>query len=339
MGNRFNAGDYDLSEYVYPLGTNGDEGYGMYIEFDAFRQDYYEELIDNMGFRNLPFGDEITFGQLEILQEEHEILDWNKILDVIDYAPEYGSYFEIKEILLNSSEDVVEPMLGLIKEVVIGEFPDKETLRSILDEALTELGAPIGSVNEGDYDFPEEYSEFYVSPEELFDEYALDSQYFQSTSNVYEIIIHLEKQFSMADDEMVQVAIVFAMFSTVEAEYKRFLLSEAIPGFSDMTFNDLTNDKKIHIKSVVDKINVSVNSRQSIFKTLFPELPRNTRPEEPGGELRNAIAHGIDSVRIEDTKFIFPDKYDSNNTDEVEIEKIIQDIKDFAEQITELGLR
>ncbi|MBJ7694291.1 hypothetical protein C6P08_06895 [Weissella confusa] len=297
MAKLYNEEDYDFSDYVDVNTGYDDMVYGNYIDFDDFRQSEMESILMNLDIY-LPFGQQLTMDEFEELERDYPGPDWD----------------EVKGKLIDVGNDYYK-------------FPNENELTKFLNDFLSERHVPDGQVFEGEAEFPEKYGYYYSDFDE--DEYFDYGEDDNASLSTMEVIESLENKLSEMNDSLSKSAMLFAMFSSAEAHYKKYLLK------SVEELNSIQNDiVKKHLKStMIEQIESNRTVRLEMFKSLHPGVEEKDIPVEPHPKLRNALAHAIVDAKFEEGNVNFTLKGKNMS---VQLTDVIQQIKRFVTRVDSL---
>lgn len=295
----FNHKDFDIEVEVET--GNDDFVYGNYVDWDSFREENKEELIEYFDVS----------------------LPWEKELSVTEYCDLINQgCFKNTSII----EDYDLDRLPLIEQAsniseVIIEFPPFDN--KIISDIFDYFGVPSGM--EFEYELPEELQYWHNM---LNDDYDEDEYEYYKTNPLQFIdfentINEIKEKVCDASDDLSKKSLILSSMIISESLFKSILV-EKIPDETNIS----EFSKKILTKEINKKLRGNVELRNGLFKELYGEKA----PEQTWTNLRNSLAHDIESSTIEDQNVLFIN-LKTNEENNFSIDEIFSKQLEFGQEL------
>jgi len=262
---KFDYKDFDLEPYIgIEEGSRGNDGmiYGNYIEWDRFRDENRDELMNYFDV-SLPWGEELTlFEYFEVIKQE--------VFEDTTLIEDYG----FDELEFSSQTNVLSGItLQFIEE-------DDDIISAIFDY----YGVPSGTDYE--YELPEELQYWHSM---LEDDYQYYRRYPLEFNDYNQTIDEIKIKMQDTQDELTKKALLLSSFIISESLLKSMIV-RMIPVESHISpFNS-----KLLDDTISKKLRGSVDERNKFFKSLFG----SNAPNQDWTALRNSLAHDIEESRL-----------------------------------------
>ncbi|KQB82667.1 hypothetical protein [Leuconostoc lactis] len=311
----FDLDNYDLSPYVDTEVTRDDMPLGNYADFSSFRQDNYDQIINDIDVSFLPFNEYIDVQDLLHLEKQLPDLNWNSIKSKIEIVVESEN-----DPLLDRSyynEGILpEDFINLLTKSKYFYFPSLESLSDEIDEYMTKLGIPNSNDTYYESELPVEY-QYWPNQLDEFDEF--DEFYF-SKSNAKKTFMELTNIIHTTDSATIKLALIFSLLSISENYYKSYLANLA-------THNMPINNQYIK-KLIQAELERNMESRKKLYRGVNVD---EAILEEPQHILRNKLAHSFDEVSVDkDMNISYVHK---GNAQKVAITHVLDEIENFIDEL------
>lgn len=293
----FNHEDFDIETEVET--GNDDFVYGNYVDWDSFRKENEESLIEYFDV----------------------LLPWEKEISVSEYYDLINQdYFKNTSII----EDYDLDQLPLIEEAdniseVIIQFPSFNG--RIISDIFDYFGVPSGV--EYEYELPENLQYWHNMLKVDEDEY----EYYKSNPIKFidfeNTINEIKEKVVDASDDLSKKSLILSSMIISESLFKSILV-EKIPNetnISEFSKNILTSE-------INKKLRGNVKIRNGLFKELFGERA----PEQMWTNLRNSLAHDIESSTIEGENILF-NNLKTNEENSFSIEELFAKQLEFGQAL------
>ncbi|MGL4645215.1 MAG: hypothetical protein ACRCVH_12900 [Vagococcus fluvialis] len=271
---KFNIEDFidEMHEYVQVDQNKDDFVYGNYADWDEFRSDYEEELLEYFSI-NLPWDKGLTLDEYFLFLNQSSLTRTNIIED-----------FSLNDLEINDDATSTEELIVYFPEY------SKDIVNSIFDY----YEVPSGFANE--YELPEEF-QFWRS--ELYEEYEEYEMYVNHPiifDDYIESLADVKEKFSTIDDDLIRKSLLLSSFIISENFFKSIIVQKA-PSVEELD--------EFHSNIVVNHMNNQVNGTSTQRNKLFKKLYGKEAPKQEWIELRNALAHDIDSAKISEESITY----------------------------------
>lgn len=288
---KFNHRDWDIDTDV-EMG-NDDFIYGNYVEWDRFRYEREEDLLDYFDVE-LPWGKSLTLQEYTAITSQEIFKNLNLI----------------KEFLENGL--LTEDTNGLIKFIERNNKISDKLISSIFDY----YGVPSGT--EYEYDLPE-YLRYWESDFDYNDykKYPIKVDRYEETINQIFDDIYYNK------NELVKKSLILSSLIITESMFKSVIV-EKIP-----EDNEISEFGKEILQREINKIlRGNVDGKNTLFKKLYKEKA----PEQNWINLRNSLAHDIEGSEITKNEITYLNlKTDRRET--YFLTNLKKDLIDFCKEI------
>lgn len=300
----FDYRDWDI-EPMLDTGFSDDFIYGNYVEWDRFREENREQLLDAAG-AYLPLGEEISIDEF-VRFISQDIFQIN--IDLMEKV-----IGEIKLINGQAGSSIGDLRFNFISE-------DNRLIEDIINEFLDEYGVPSGTSYEET--LPEElkyWSDQNGDLYEIFNKYPVKLVDYQKNINdIYEMV-------KSQENDLIKKFLILSSLIITENMYKSVIV-EKIPG--EIFISDFS--REIFEKEIDRKLRGSLDSKEKLFKKLY-----NVKsPKQAWNDLRNSLAHTIDEVHIKGDII----KYINLKSDRIcdySIGDLMDDLLNFSDEIKEI---
>ena len=261
----FNPRDWDIETEVET--GNDDFVFGNYVEWDRFRDENEEELLDYLGV-DLPWGKSLTL---------HEYIDFIS-QDIFQKTNLIQEYIEDKLLMENTSELLYDISIKFIER-------NNEVSDNLISNIFDYYGVPSGM--EYEYELPE-YLRYWQDDFSDFDydnykKYPIKVEKYEHTINC------IFNDIDFATEQLIKKSLVLSSLIITESMFKSVIV-EKIP-----KDNEISEFGKEIIQSEINKILQGNNEgKNKLFKKLYKE----NAPSQNWINLRNSLAHDIESSSI-----------------------------------------
>lgn len=273
---KFNHMDWDIQPEV-EIG-NDDFIYGNYFDWDTFRIDEEENLLSSFDVR-IPWNKKITLKEYsefitqEVFENTSIISDYN--LDYLQIVTQ-GTWLSEIEI----------------------QFPTRTD--SNFDEMISAIfdyyEVPSGTAYE--YALPEEL-QYWNSA--LENEYEYYKKYPLTFSTYEQTLSDIQTKIHDTSDELTKKALVLSSVIITESLFKSVIV-EKIPKETEVT--QFSRD---FLSNEIDRIlRGSMDNKKKLFKKLF----KQNAPKQEWTDLRNSLAHDIESSSLLGNEITYKDQKD-----------------------------
>ncbi|GAB5052878.1 hypothetical protein [Pediococcus ethanolidurans] len=267
---KFNYEDWNIEPELET--GNDDFVFGNYVDWDRFRQDEEENLLAYFDIQ-LPWGEELFLSEyFELLRQE--VFQNTSIVEDCD--------LDKLEITTQSN---------IISEMVI-QFPRRKDSKSdeIISAVFDYYGIPSGT--EYEHELPEKLKYWHNMLENgyLESEYENYRKYPLKFGTYKKTISEIALKVSNTSDTLTKKALILSSFIISESLLKSAIVSKIPKETAISKFS-----KEILSKEIDNKLRGSVNKRNELFKQLFNEKA----PKQEWINLRNSLAHDIESSTIQ----------------------------------------
>lgn len=299
---KFNPRDWDINTEVE---TGSDDFvYGNYVEWDRFRRENEQALLDYFGIE-LPWGKNLT------LQEYIDFIS-QEIFQKTNLCKEYLE----KELLMdNTGAHLYNVSIKFIER-------NSKISDSLVSSIFDYYEVPSGTDYE--YELPE-YLRYW---EEDFSEFDYDNyrKHPIKVEKYEEIINDIFNKIDSNIDVLIKKSLLLSSLIITESMFKSVIV-EKIP-----QDNEISEFGKEIIQAEVDRILRGNNEgKNNLFKKLYKEKA----PNQKWINLRNSLAHDIESSSIikNEIKYI---NFKNKNEETYIISDIKQDLIEFCKEIKEI---
>lgn len=297
---KFNFKDFEIDPEMET--GNDDQVYGNYVDWDEFRENNEDELLQYFDIY-LPWDEDIDLEHYikfitQPLMKEFKGLLTERAFDTLKYKAD-----EVR----------------FINDIVI-KFPTKEP--SIVDEIFDFCGVPSGTDYE--YDLPEELQFWPAVLGHDDDDYLYFQNSTFSLDNHKEMLEEIEGKINEIDDELIQKSLLLTTMIFSEILLKS-LITKKIPN-SD-TLDDINN--KILNKSINKKLRGGIDDIRGFFNEVYGEKA----PKLKWAPLRNLLTHEFNNCTINDNNVYYTDQK-TQQTEYWNMELIIQQQKTFNSELS-----
>ncbi|MDG2958811.1 hypothetical protein [Exercitatus varius] len=296
---KFNHKDWDIE-----TGTqtgNDDFIYGNYVEWDKFRNEKEEKLLECFGII-LPWDKEITLSKyIEVISQ-----------DVFINTSIINDYLK-RNITFKNNDN-------LLYEIII-KFPSRNSEFSdkLISKIFDYYEVPSGTQYE--YELPEDLQYWNNSYEE--NEYQNYIDYPLKFEEYPQTIKDIKLKIERANDNLTKKALILASFSITESLYKNIIVKE-IP-----KENKISNFSQKILDDEINKLLRGSNeNKNKLFKSLLNKVP----PKQPWLDLRNSLAHDIEDAKVDENKIEFTNLKSGEKETKI-IEEILKQQVDFYDQL------
>ncbi|GEN94455.1 hypothetical protein [Pediococcus ethanolidurans] len=267
---KFNYEDWDIEPELET--GNDDFVFGNYVDWDRFRQDEEENLLAYFDIQ-LPWGEELFLSEyFELLRQE--VFQNTSIVEDCD----------LDKLKITTQSNI-------ISEMVI-QFPRRKDSKSdeIISAVFDYYGIPSGT--EYEYELPEKLQYWHNMLEngDLESEYENYRKYPLKFGAYKKTISEIALKVSNTSDTMTKKSLILSSFIISESLLKSAIVSKIPKETAISKFS-----KEILSKEIDNRLRGSVNKRNELFKQLFNEKA----PKQEWINLRNSLAHDIESSTIQ----------------------------------------
>lgn len=298
---KFNLEDWDIEP---ELDINRDDFiYGNYVDWNRFRIENEENLLD----------------YFEIY------LPWSKKLSVSEYIEFISQDFFKNTNLLDKyefNELLICKQGSKLSDLQI-QFVNREGIdsKSLVSDIFDYYGVPIGVDYE--QELPEElqYWSNQLEGDYLDNEYEYYKSYPIEIVDYTDTISEIELKINNCSDELVIKSLILSSLIISESLIKS-IIANKLPKEKDLS--DFS--KKIIEKAINDKLR-KFEGRNELFKDVFGVKS----PKQDWINLRNSLAHDIESSKLTEGKITYVTS--KGNEDFYEIEKLFKNLSQFSEDL------
>ena len=261
----FDPRDWDIETEVET--GNDDFVFGNYVEWDRFRDENEEELLDYLGV-DLPWGKSLTL---------HEYIDFIS-QDIFQKTNMIQEYIEDKLLMENTSELLYDISIKFIER-------NNEVSDNLISNIFDYYGVPSGM--EYEYELPE-YLRYWQDDFSDFDydnykKYPIKVEKYEHTINC------IFNDIDSATEQLIKKSLVLSSLIITESMFKSVIV-EKIP-----KDNEISEFGKEIIQSEINNILRGNNEGRN---KLFNKLYKKKAPSQNWINLRNSLAHDIESSSI-----------------------------------------
>lgn len=301
---KFNFRDYDIETEI----DEGHDGFifGNYVDWDRFRSDNEEQLLIDFEV-DIPWGKEIT------------VLDYSNFInqEVFIENPEILEKYKINQLKISKVGETISDLRVA--------FPDRKDIK--LDKFISEIFDyyEVPSGQDFEFELPEELQYWHnvLEYDQSENEYEIYRKYPVKFSTYKKTINDLQMKINDSCDSMMKKSLVLSSFIVSESLLKSAIV-EMIPeedGISDFSKNAIS-------KYINKRLIGSSESLNELFKDVF----KSKAPKRNWLNLRNSLAHDIESVRIRDDKIIYINMK-SQDEESISIAALFKSQIDFFEEL------
>jgi len=298
---KFNLEDWDIEP---ELDINRDDFiYGNYVDWNRFRIENEENLLD----------------YFEIY------LPWSKKLSVSEYIEFISQDFFKNTNLFDKykfNELLICKQGSKLSDLQI-QFVNREGIdsKSLVSDIFDYYGVPIGVDYE--QELPEElqYWSNQLEGDYLDNEYEYYKSYPIEIVDYTDTISEIELKINNCSDELVIKSLILSSLIISESLIKS-IIANKLPKEKDLS--DFS--KKIIEKAINDKLR-KFEGRNELFKDVFGVKS----PKQDWINLRNSLAHDIESSKLTEGKITYVTS--KGNEDFYEIEKLFKNLSQFSEDL------
>lgn len=298
---KFNLEDWDIEP---ELDINRDDLiYGNYVDWNRFRIENEENLLD----------------YFEIY------LPWSKKLSVSEYIEFISQDFFKNTNLLDKyefNELLICKQGSKLSDLQI-QFVNREGIdsKSLVSDIFDYYGVPIGVDYE--QELPEElqYWSNQLEGDYLDNEYEYYKSYPIEIVDYIDTISEIELKINNCSDELVIKSLILSSLIISESLIKS-IIANKLPKEKDLS--DFS--KKIIEKAINDKLR-KFEGRNELFKDVFGVKS----PKQDWINLRNSLAHDIESSKLTEGKITYVTL--KGNEHFYEIEKLFKNLSQFSEDL------
>ena len=298
---KFNLEDWDIEP---ELDINRDDFiYGNYVDWNRFRIENEENLLD----------------YFEIY------LPWSKKLSVSEYIEFISQDFFKNTNLLDKyefNELLICKQGSKLSDLQI-QFVNREGIdsKSLVSDIFDYYGVPIGVDYE--QELPEElqYWSNQLEGDYLDNEYEYYKSYPIEIVDYIDTISEIELKINNCSDELVIKSLILSSLIISESLIKS-IIANKLPKEKDLS--DFS--KKIIEKAINDKLR-KFEGRNELFKDVFGVKS----PKQDWINLRNSLAHDIESSKLTEGKITYVTS--KGNEHFYEIEKLFKNLSQFSEDL------
>lgn len=298
---KFNLEDWDIELELY---INRDDFiYGNYVDWNRFRIENEENLLD----------------YFEIY------LPWSKKLSVSEYIEFISQDFFKNTNLLDKyefNELLICKQGSKLSDLQI-QFVNREGIdsKSLVSDIFDYYGVPTGVDYE--QELPEElqYWSNQLEGDYLDNEYEYYKSYPIEIVDYTDTISEIELKINNCSDELVIKSLILSSLIISESLIKS-IIANKLPKEKDLS--DFS--KKIIEKAINDKLR-KFEGRNELFKDVFGVKS----PKQDWINLRNSLAHDIESSKLTEGKITYVTS--KGNEHFYEIEKLFKNLSQFSEDL------
>ncbi len=298
---KFNLEDWDIEP---ELDINRDDFiYGNYVDWNRFRIENEENLLD----------------YFEIY------LPWSKKLSVSEYIEFISQDFFKNTNLFDKykfNELLICKQGSKLSDLQI-QFVNREGIdsKSLVSDIFDYYGVPTGVDYE--QELPEElqYWSNQLEGDYLDNEYEYYKSYPIEIVDYTDTISEIELKINNCSDELVIKSLILSSIIISESLIKS-IIANKLPKEKDLS--DFS--KKIIEKAINDKLR-KFEGRNELFKDVFGVKS----PKQDWINLRNSLAHDIESSKLTEGKITYVTS--KGNEDFYEIEKLFKNLSQFSEDL------
>lgn len=299
---KFDPRDWDIEPEVET--GNDDFVFGNCVEWDRFRHEKEEDLLNYFGI-SLPWGESLTL---------HEYIDFIS-QDIFQKTNLVQKYLEDNLLIENTGELLYYISISFIER-------NNEVVDDLVSDIFDYYGVPSGT--EYEYELPEhlrywqdDFSEFDY---ENYKKYPIKVENYEHTINC--IFDDIES----TTEQLTKKSLVLSSLIITESMFKSVIV-EKIP-----QDNEISEFGKEISQSEIDKILRGNNKRKN---ELFKKLYKEKAPSQDWTNLRNSLAHDIESSSVNKDEII----YLNLKTDREEkylISSLKQDLIKFCKELKDI---
>lgn len=299
---KFNPRDWDINTEVET--GNDDFVYGNYVEWDRFRRENEEALLDY-------FGVELPWGKTLTVQEYIDFIS-QEIFQKTNLSKEYLE----KDLLMdNTSEYLYDISIKFIDR-------NNKISDSFVSSIFDYYEVPSGT------DYENELPEYLRYWKEDFSGFDYDNyrKYPIKVEKYEEIINDIFNKVDSNTDELIKKSLLLSSLIITESMFKSVIV-EKIP-----QDNEISEFGKEIIQAEIDRILRGNNEGKN---TLFKKLYKEKAPDQKWVYLRNSLAHDIESSTITNNEIKYIN-FKNENVETYKISDIKQDLIEFCKGIKEI---
>jgi len=261
----FDARDWDIEPEV-EMG-NDDFIYGNYVEWDKFRNEYEEELLDDFGVK-LPWDESLT------LQEYIGFISQ----DIFQKTNLCQEYLEDNLLIEDTGELLYDISIKFIKR-------NNEVSNDLISNIFDYYGVPSGT------EYESELPEYLRYWQDDFSDFDYDNyKKYPIKVEKYEQTIHdIFNDINSTTEQLIKKSLVLSSLIITESMFKSVIV-EKIP-----EDNKISEFGKEILQS---EINKTLRGNNEGKNKLFKKLYKKKAPSQNWTNLRNSLAHDIESSSI-----------------------------------------
>lgn len=295
----FNPRDWDI-EMEVETGKD-DFVFGNYVEWDRFRNEHEKELLDYFGI-DLPWDESLT------LQEYINFISQ----DIFQKTNLCKEYLEDKLLIEEASE--------LLYDISIKFIARKNKISDDLISSIFDYyGVPSGTKYE--YEIPEhlrywqdDFSDFDY---DNYKKYPIKVEEYEQTIN------DIFKNIDSATEQLIRKSLILSSLIITESMFKSVIV-EKIPqenGISEFGKEILDNE-----------VNKTLRGNNEGINKLFKKLYKEKAPSQNWTDLRNSLAHDIESSSIINNEVTYLN-LKRGREEKYLISKLKQDLIEFCKNL------
>lgn len=302
---KFNSRDFDVDVYT---DTNEDGFiYGHIAEFDNFRKNSEEDILENLEIY-FPWGSELQF------EEYLEFINQPIFLEFPELLFKNDSFLGDMQIIYSGKN---------IYDITV-QFPYREDsgMSEIIEEIFDICDVPKGTISEESLPLELQFWPQY----NYDDDYEFYKKIPFSLENHKKNIESIYQKIDKSDDPIIIKALILSMLSSSEYTLKSLIVNKASTIKSSHDFiHDLFRE------SFNRKLKGTVAEHRSMFKNLYGA----DAPIMDWTPVRNALAHEIENTEILTDKIRYKN-LSTKKMEEYNIEELFQKQRDFNKKLTEI---
>lgn len=239
--------------------------YGNYVEWDRFREDYEEELLADACIK----------------------LPWGKNLSIQEYI-------DLSSKLSNLGVKSIEYLNEILDSEVKFIDRDNKIADIIVSECLDLYGVPYGTEYEQELSTELTYWNNMANSSESellsYINYPIEVNLFDEKIN------NIFSKIEATSDELTKKSLLLAAFSITESMFKSVIVNK-IP-----QENNISDFSK---KILVVEIDKKLRGKSEIKNQLFKELYNTSAPQQNWINVRNSLAHDVESSSIRNEQITY----------------------------------
>ena len=298
----FNPRDWDIETEVET--GNDDFVFGNYVEWDRFRDENEEELLDYLGV-DLPWGKSLTL---------HEYIDFIS-QDIFQKTNLIQEYIEDKLLMENTSELLYGISIKFIER-------NSEVSDNLISNIFDYYGVP--SRTEYEYELPE-YLRYWQDDFSDFD-YDNYKKYPIKVENYEHTINCIFNDIDSATEQLIKKSLVLSSLIITESMFKSVIV-EKIPKDNEIS----EFEKKIKQSEINNILRGNNKGKNKLFNKLY----KKKAPSQNWINLRNSLAHDIESSSIikDEIKYL---NLKTDKEDKYLISSLKQDLIKFCKDLKDI---